>query len=714
MNERSSIMGRMFLLLGLILLLPAGIVLQILRVNLVEGDGFRELWSSQAIDYVSIPAERGHIYDSNGSVLATNTVIYRAALDPHSLNNKAEDITNIAQALSRHTGRSVQYYRNRIQNAPARSKYVVLENRIPVEAFEDLSELNIRGLILEEEYRRNYNFGSLAAHILGFMNHNMDGMAGLESNYNDILKGNDGIQQVRKDRFNQIFAYVGAPQKLPVQGYSLHTTIDAQIQAIVEEELESGIERHRASKGTVIVMEPKTGAIKAMANYPVFNPNAPASIENENRRNFAVADMIEPGSTFKIVTAIAAVEQNKVRFDELFETPQSGQKVLFGQTMRDHDPLGTLDFSEVIARSSNIATSEIAMRLKPDRFYQYARNLGFGTPTQIDLPGEMGGRLQKPYEWSRVTLPWMSIGYEVQTTPLQLLQAYAAFANGGIMMKPYVVDSVTDEFGNIRKKRKPQRVRRVAKKETVDKLMPVFEKVVSDSGTAHWAAVDGLRIAGKTGTAQKYMDGRYQRRYRASFVGFFPVEDPEYAILVLLDEPRTSIFGGFTAGSVFKEIATRISGMGNTIQRSVPSDAIADANNFVSPQLIGLNNAEAQTLLRTKQIPFTASGTGDFVVSQTPAVGEIINGNTPVKLEFGSTEQDSIPEGYARIPDLKNLNMRQATFLLMSRGLNIEINGSGTVHSQFPVAGDLMQKGRTVTVRGSSRSIQQAGTIASN
>ncbi len=713
MSERSSIMGRMFLLLGLILLLPAGILVQMLRINIVEGDGFRELWSSQAIDYVSIPAQRGHIYDVNGSVLATNTVIYRAALDPHSLNNREADITKIAETLSRHTTRSAQFYRNRIQNAPPRSKYVVLERQIPVQAYEDLSELNIHGLILEEEYRRNYNFESLAAHVIGFMNHNMDGMAGLEAQYNDILRGNDGVQQVRKDRFNQIFAYVGAPRKLPEQGYSLHTTINAQIQAIVEEELEEGIDRHRAKQGTVIVMAPRSGAIKAMANFPTFNPNSPATIQNENRRNFAVSDMIEPGSTFKITTAIAAVEQNAVQFDEQFETPENGRTIIHGQTMRDHNPLGTLNFTDVIARSSNIATSEIAMRLQPDTFYQYARNLGFGTPTQIDLPGERGGRLQRPYEWSRVTLPWMSIGYEVHATPLQILQAYAALANNGVMMKPYVVQSITDEFGNIRQQRKPKTVRRVAKKETIEKLIPVFEKVVSDSGTAGWAAVDGLRIAGKTGTAQKYIDGRYQSRYRATFVGFFPVEKPEYAILVLLDEPRTSIFGGFTAGSIFKQIATRVSGLGNTIQRSTPQGDIADQKPVI-PHLRGLNNEEAATLLRMKNIPFSVSGKGDFVVQQSPAAGEHFNGNTPLQLEFGALASDSIPEGYAEIPDLRHLNMRQATYLLLSRGLNLETIGSGTVYSQFPNAGDLMQKGRTVTVRGRAQSLNQTGSIASN
>ncbi len=714
MSERSSMMGRMFLLLGLLLLLPTGIMLQILRINIVEGDGYRELWSSQAIDFLPIPAQRGNIFDTNGSLLATNLTIYKVALDPQLLRERNEQITNIAGVLSRHTGRSIQYYKNRLASAPNRSRYVVLERNVPVQVYEDLNELNIRGLILEEEFQRNYNFGTLASHVLGFMNHNMDGMAGLEQRYNELLKGQDGLQQVRKDRLNNIFAYVGAPRKLPRQGYSLHTTIDAQIQAIAEEELENGINRHLAKKGTIIVMEPKTGAVRAMANYPTFNPNSPATIQNENRRNFAVADLIEPGSTFKLTTAIAAVDQNLVRFDEEFFTPDSGQLMIHGQMMRDHNPLGTLTFPQVIARSSNIATSEIAQRIKPDKFYQYARNMGFGTPTQIDLPGEMGGRLQRPFEWSRVTLPWMSIGYEVQVTPIQIAQAYAAFANNGVLMKPFIIESISDEFGNKIERTKPKTVRRIANEKTIQKLMPVFETVVSDSGTASWASVDGLRIAGKTGTAQKYIDGRYRALYRASFVGFFPVEDPEYVILVILDEPRTSIFGGFTAGSIFKEVANRVSGLRNSIPAKNQPGNIAEGRNIIAPKLNGLENQSAQAVLRNSGIPFTVTGRGKFVVEQVPAPGVEFDRNTPIELMLADHSSESVPDGYARIPDLKDLSMRQASYLLLDHGLNIESIGSGTVYAQFPRAGELMEMGRTVTIRGKARSFNQSSAIAAN
>ncbi|MGF1670814.1 MAG: penicillin-binding transpeptidase domain-containing protein [Balneolaceae bacterium] len=712
MNERTSILNRMYLVFGLMLLLPFGILGQMLRISLLEGNGLRELWSTQTIDFIPIPAQRGNIYDAGGSLLATNSVVYKVAVDPRVPGMQADHLKKICETLSLHTERSARHYQNKIRNAPSKSRYVVLERNVSVQAYEDLRELNIRGVILEEEYKRVYNFGSLSAHLLGFVNHNINGMTGLEAQFNDVLKGVDGRQQVRRDRSNRIFAYVGAPRKQPVQGHSLHTTIDAFIQAIAEEELEEGVKRHMAKKGTIIVLEPKTGAVKALANYPAFNPNAPATIESENRRNNAIADMIEPGSTFKLITALAAVEQNVVNFEELFETPENGRKLIHGQWMRDHNPLGTLDFKGVIAKSSNIATSEIAMRLDESVFYQYVRNMGFGTTTNIDLPNEVSGRLQKPYEWSRVTLPWMSIGYEVQATPLQIAQVYSAFANDGIMMRPYIVDRITDEYGNTIKKTRPAEVRRIAKKSTIEKLMPVFKEVVSDSGTAEWASVEGLTIAGKTGTAQKFIDGRYRTSYRASFTGFFPVEDPKYLIFVLLDEPKTSIYGGFTAGSVFKQTATRLAGLDPEIKRAITPEIMEHAPMAYVPSFNGLDYERAVSLLKKLDLPYITAGKGDMVVSQQPEAGSEIDGNFQIKLELGTVNSDSIPEGYARIPDLRGLNMRQASYILTGLGYNIQRIGSGTIYTQFPRAGDLMQKERTVTVRGKARSMEQATTLS--
>lgn len=713
MNERTAIMGRMFLLMGLIFLLPFAILMQIFRVNVVEGDGLRELWSSQTIDYISIPAQRGNIFDANGSLLATNSITYKIAVDPLAPGTTAEQLEMVGTVLSQHTGRTKEFYRNRIRQA-GNSRYIVLERSIPVHAYEEIRELGVRGVILEEDYRRKYNFESLAAHVLGFVNHDINGMSGLESSYNQVLKGSDGQQGVRRDRSNRIFAYVGAPQQTPKHGHSLHTTIDSFIQAIAEEELESGIERHKAKHGTVIVMDPRTGEIKALANYPTFNPNYPATISSENRRNYAVSDMIEPGSTFKLVTALAAVEQDVVDFDEVFETPENGQIQIHGQWMRDHNPMGALSFSQAISKSSNIVTSEIAQRINPDAYYQYARNMGFGTNTNIDLPNEIGGRLQKPYEWSRVTLPWMSIGYEVQTTPIQILQAYGAFANGGNMMQPYLVSHLTDQYGSIVEKKRPTMVRKIAKPETIEKLLPVFREAVTDSGTAGWAAVDGLDIAGKTGTAQKFIGGRYTTSYRASFAGFFPADDPSYVMLVLLDEPRTSYYGGFTAGSVFKEIATRIAGLDSNVTRALPSNALAHTTEKKAPAVTGLNSEQARALLKGQSISYRVTGKGSVVLNQTPEPGEKIIGNTAIQLTLGEPNEESVPDGFVRIPELRNMNMRRAATVIRESGLNIEMIGSGTIYNQFPLAGELMREGRTVTVRGRARSMDQITTLTAN
>lgn len=710
-NEHSAILNRMFVVFGFVLLIPCAIALQLFRINIVEGSELRKLWSEQAIDYISIPAQRGNIYDEDGSLLATNSVTYKIALDPKIPELTRDQIKQICQILAVNSGYSTSRCLNKVDSAPRRSRYVILDKNIDTETYEEIRQLDIRGVIFEEEYKRRYNFGSLAAQVLGFVNHNLQGMIGLEKFYDEELSGTDGVQQVRRERNGGIYSYVGAPRRQPRQGYSLYTTIDSHIQAILEEELKAGIEKTRSSYGTAIVMDPRTGAIKAMANYPTFNPNKPASSVNENRRNFAVSDMIEPGSTFKLVTAIAAVEQEVVHFDEKFKTPDDGKRLIHGQWMRDHDPLGTLTFPQVIEKSSNIAMAEIAMRLNNDTFYQYARNFGFGTPTNIDLPNEEPGRLQKPYEWSQVTLPWTAIGYEVQTTPIQLAQAYAAFANKGMMMRPYLVEQIVDEKENTVWKHNPVRVRQIAKTSTLEKLYPVFMNVVSDSGTAEYARVNGLSVAGKTGTAQKYINGQYRNEYRSSFVGFFPAEKPRYVCLIILDNPDTyPPYGGITAGPIFRETAKRIAGLDNEIEKKILENDTQENNLASAPDLKGLNLDEAKALLDKQNISYSISGSGDWIESQKPESGSVLESGDIVTLQlsnaFSAADTSETPEGYALIPDLRGLSMRKASLLINSRGFETKIIGSGTVYTQFPRPGDIMKQGRTVTVRGKAKSIE--------
>lgn len=710
-NEQSGILNRMFVIFGLVLLVPCAIGMQLFRVNFLEGSDLQELWSEQAIDYIPIPAQRGNIYDEDGSLLATNTVAYKVAIDPKISGLTQDQIQQLCDTLGKYNYQSSAQYRQKINAASQQSRYVVLGKNVKAQAYEALRQLDIRGVILEEDYERRYSFGSLAAHALGFVNHETNGMTGLENQYNEELNGEDGVQQVRRGRDGQIYAYVGAPRKQPQSGHSLYTTVDSHIQAIVEEELKSGIEHTDSNYGTAIVLNPKTGAIKAMANYPTYNPNNSASLNTKNRRNFAISDMVEPGSTFKLVTAITAVEQNKVTFDEKFETPEDGQVQIHGQWMRDHDPLGTLSFSEVIEQSSNVATSQIAMRLSNDIFYQYARNLGFGTPTNVDLPNEETGRLPKPYEWSKVTLPWMSIGYEVQVTPIQLAQAYAAFANGGQMMRPYIVEKVVDSEDNPVWEQEHTVVRQIAEEETLKKLYPSFRKVVSDSGTADQAQVEGLTIAGKTGTAQKLVNGRYSNAYRSSFVGFFPADDPKYVALIILDEPETyPPYGGWTAGPIFQQTAKRIAGLDNEIEKQIIEQGAQNDALAYTPDLQGLSLAEAELLLQKQDLSYTTQGSGDWIATQKPAAGSTLTATDDLTLALSQqqalTDTTDLPEDYAIIPDVGGMSMRKATQLIAGRGFEIKMIGSGTVYSQFPRAGDQMKKGQTITIRGKSKALQ--------
>ena len=710
MSERTAILSRMFLVFGLLLLIPCVLAFQLIRINYLEGEELRKLWSQQAISSIPIPAQRGNIYDANGTLLATNVANYLIALDPKIEGQTSEQIAALTKTLGKITNQPASVFKKKIDEAPSRSRYIVLaRNLTPIDR-DAVRNLDIKGVIIEESFRRRYTFGSLASHSLGFVNREMQGRIGLEAFYDQELSGENGVQQVRRDPKNRISAYVGAPKKLPENGKSLYTTIDSYIQAILEDELKDGVEKHLADYGTGIVIDPKTGAIKALANYPTFDPNYPGNDDDLNRRNFAISDMVEPGSTFKLVTAIAAVEQNKVDFEEIFETPETGEVEIHGLTLRDHDPLGDMTFQEVIQKSSNVATAEIAMRLKPKVFYQYARNLGFGSQTNIDLSGEVSGILNKPYNWSLVSLPWLSHGYEVLATPLQVAQAYAAFANGGMMMRPYLVDRIEDQNGNIIRQTEPVEIRRVAKEKTLNKLLPVFESVVTDSGTGEYAQIQGLRIAGKTGTAKKVYQGRYSNKYLASFVGFFPVEDPKYVCLIMLNEPKTSGYGGYTAGPIFRETAKRIAGLDNDIQRSILSDETENEVFVYAPSLVGMKKKEAELLLSSLEIPFQFQGINGYVISQTIEAGSSVPKSE--KLVMTLSESISRPDTisastrFAEIPELRGMNMRMATSLLADIGLKTKIVGSGTIYAQFPKQGERMRVGSTVILRGKAKSLE--------
>ncbi|MBT8399957.1 MAG: PASTA domain-containing protein, partial [Rhodothermia bacterium] len=491
-------------------------------------------------------------------------------------------------------------------------------------------------------------------------------------------------------------------------GESLVLTIDLIRQTIVEEELASGVEESGSNWGTAIAMDPNTGAVLAMANFPTYDPNRPGRYPTEARRNHAITDRIEPGSTFKLVSAVASLEQGVVSLDDSIDTG-NGYRIFGRRELRDTHGHGRISFQEVIAVSSNIGIAEAVKKLDGGDLYQYARNLGFGQPTWIDLPGEVGGSLKKPSSWSGTTKTSVSIGYEVDVTPIQLLTAYCALANGGLLVRPFLLQERRNYAGETVWEARQDSIRRAFKRKTARKLLPAFERVVND-GTAKSAQIKGVRVAGKTGTAWKVHSGSYSRsKARASFVGFFPADNPRVALIVVLDEPETSIYGGATAAPIFQRIADRwIStfpdlarersiALAEDAQSATTESDSPDASLSSLPDVNGLPAAVAASRILAHGYAVDPPDAEDAVlevVRQSPRPGRDVRRGAQIRLavDHGSTDEATA----ARMPNLEGLSARQATFWLAKLGVRARVEGHGRVVSQSPKAGSDLQKNAVI------------------
>ena len=648
MTPKDQILTRMYVVLTLLSIIPLFVAGQVGWIVFVQGEALQEQGQKQARSTVDIPAMRGAILDRDGRALAINTARYDLALDP-TVDGFAEQRASFFQKLSSLTGTPAAHFRERVEERYS-PQYVRLYRGLTEEQREQVGSWGIPGLILTPRFARRYSYETTAAHVLGHVNADGEGIAGLELEYDEALTGTPGRRVVKRDRSGRIKAFVGGNVVEPDHGETLRLTIDLVLQSALEDELERGIDESDASWGTAIAMDPEDGAILALANRPTYNPNRPGAYRSSARRNIAITDRFEPGSTFKLVGAAAAVEQDVVSMNDSVETGD-GWAVFHGYTMKDVAAYGTIPFKDVIAKSSNVGMAKTASKIDPGIFYQYARNLGFGQPTYIDLPGEVGGVLKKPDQWSRTSLTSMSIGYEVAVTPMQLLAGYSALANGGLLVEPYVVQERRSMTGETRWRNEPDSIRRALDQETAEALRPAFERVVTE-GTGTEAQIDGLPIAGKTGTALKVSGGHYSKEQaRASFVGFFPADDPEVALLVIIGEPRTSIYGGSVAAPVFRRIAERwVSSMPEVVDRMVAARTDAGAR---------------------PASPASAS----------------------------SPASRALPEAVDRMPNLSGYSLRRAIFWLRSRGVDVRVRGSGTVTQQAPDPGTPLPRRAVLTAR---------------
>ena len=506
-------------------------------------------------DKIPMEPKRGNILDRNGEILACSLPAVSVGIRPVDKETPVAERAKVRD-LGRLLGlseREVSYILGRLKNG---ASFTYVKKKISEEDAARVMALKLPGVVFEAATRRHYPLGSLAAHVLGGLSLTEDNMTGVEARYDEVLKGEEGAKVVYKVSGGR--DYQTQVIKSPVPGRDLFLTIDATIQYYAEKELARAVAEHGAAWGAVIVMEPFSGEILALASLPSYDVNDFPGPKNA-WMNRAVQLSYEPGSTFKIVTAAAARERNRVGFSEVFDC-SSGSITIGGLTIRDHERVGVLSFPKVLIESSNVGTVLFALRLSIEEFHETIKAFCFGTKTGIDLPAEAPGRVYPAKEWNKKTsLPHIAIGYEVMTTPLQILRAMNVYATGGLLVRPRIVKKgVEPARGPAGDSDGPVRI--IGEKTAADLVERVFESVVEE-GTAKLGRLDGFGIAGKTGTAKKYdhASNTYNTgKYTASFVGFVPVDRPRLSMIVVLDEPKEGYYGGQVCAPVFRDIARQV------------------------------------------------------------------------------------------------------------------------------------------------------------
>ena len=518
---------------------------------------------------VKMDGRRGTITDRNGEALAQNEPVKTVVVDAGLVKEPAPLADVLARVLGlpreRIFERLTRETYSESQKKNVRSPYIVLKKEVPQKIVDDLTaqleQGKMRGVSFEQSANRIYPNGPMLCHVVGFVNGEGTGVDGIERTMESYLQSHAGFRCTERDRLGREIVPLRGQEHEARNGGNVRLTIDMGLQNIVEQELDAAVKQFRPKGATVIMMNPKTGEILALANRPNFNLNAQdgVSVDDERRRNRAITDQVEPGSTFKIVTTAAVLSEKLVTPETVFETENGYYEWC---KLKDHHPYAELSVNDILVHSSNIGVAKLAMRLGDQKFFEYVHRFGFGEQTGVGLPGEAKGMVHPPHLWSKISITRMPMGQEVAATPLQIIAAMGAIANGGTLMMPQIIREITDDAGHVVTPFPPREVRRVISKKATEQVCKALCEVVSKKGTARLAQVLGYKVAGKTGTAQKREeDGRYSHdKHVCSFVGYMPAEDPAFVVLVLIDEAQTKReqdVGGMVAAPVFSRIGER-------------------------------------------------------------------------------------------------------------------------------------------------------------
>ncbi len=680
--------------------------LRLVQVQAVDAGTYQEVARRQYEQKLTLPAERGNVYDRSGNVLISNTRFVSFAADPKIVGARAQ---RIAATFSKVFGKPAAVYAEKL--SARKKRFVWLERSVRPAIAARIEEAHLPGIVMINEPKRLYHYDYLGGTLLGFTDVDSRGISGIELSLDPQLRGADGSVIMRQDGLGRTYSSVDYPRTEPVDGADVTLTIDLSLQAVVEEELRRGIEHNDADGGLAVFMDPHSGEILALAVSPGINPNRPQQTDLALARNRVVTDIFEPGSVFKVVTAAAAYEHHVVPPEKRYYAEKGKMTVQFGRyvrTIRDTHEHDWLTFRQAIEVSSNIVMAKAATEIGEEFLYTTARDFGFGMLTGVDMPGEVKGILKRPNEWSKTTLQTLSYGYEVAVTPLQILAAYSAVANGGVLMKPYVVASIRDASGQETWSQHPEVIRRVVSAETAAELALSFEGVV-ERGTAKDVAIPGIRIAGKTGTARKVVEGSYaQGQYTASFVGFFPVDDPQFVGLVMMDNPRErGYYGGITSGPIFRAIAGRVANTSARISRTIVTtrDPLEERTTAV-PDVRNMQPEVATGMLTNLGLTVRLFGEGELVIRQKPDPGQHADKGDPVSLSLGSSDQAA--DGSIRVPDVRGLTVRRALNRLVVDDFTVVVRGSGVVRSQLPAAGAKSTVGSAITLVCEPAALTQA------
>ncbi len=602
-------------------------------IQVVRSEFYAKEAKTQSLREVNLQPDRGQIFDKNGICLAINT-----SLDSANLQ---------------------------------KLRYIVR---------------NGGGKPPKRSINRLYPMKTTAGHVLGFVGRDGYGLAGVEYGFDRELYGEAGWAIARIDARARRIYEPSLPMKEPVEGFSISLTIDVNVQEIIESCLAKGIDKTGSAAGAVIVMDTKNGDILGIASYPQFDPNFFSQQDDNAWRNNGIGMVYEPGSTFKIIAAAAALEEGTFREEDIIKT-DGGAFHIYDQVIRDAHKHGDLTFRQAVAVSSNVAFAKIAMSLGEKTFVRYIRNFGFGQKLGIDLPGEEAGLLKPVERWSGRTLVTLAMGQEIGTTLMQMGAAYCVIANGGILYAPRIV-SATYKDGKVIKKIPPRPIRRVISQKTAKRLTECLTAVVeNDSGTGTLARISGVPVAGKTGTAQKidpitkkYVKGKYV----ASFAGFFPANNPMLLCMVILDEPQGTYYGGTTAGPVFREVVTRILHSQNLPYGShIFGTNFAHAPIFVDsipvPDFRNKSLLEADELSEISGLKLNIQGNGQIVKKQSVKVGKTVLKGSLITL---NTAIDTTISTSKEIPDVVGMTLRDAIRKLSLWGYDVRVSGKGKVIRQ--------------------------------